>query len=69
MTRLPKKRGITQVEGDKSLILRQFEADIRLRASGIKLNIGFNFKLALPEVSFSQGLQNSVSKAIKMLKK
>ena len=23
MTRLPKKRGITQVEGDKSLILRQ----------------------------------------------
>jgi len=24
MTRLPKKRGITQVEEDKSLILRQF---------------------------------------------
>ena len=25
MTRLPKKRGITQVEEDKSLILRQFD--------------------------------------------
>ena len=27
MTRLPKKRGITQVEEDKSLILRQLNLD------------------------------------------
>ena len=29
MTRLPKKRGITQVEEDKSLILRQPHAQVR----------------------------------------
>ena len=37
--------------GFKSLILRWFEADIRLRASGIKLNIGFNF-----QTSFARGV-------------
>jgi hypothetical protein len=31
MTRLPKKRGITQVEEDKSLILRQFSAKLILK--------------------------------------
>ena len=31
MTRLPKKRGITQVEEDKSLILRQKFSDRKFR--------------------------------------
>jgi hypothetical protein len=35
MTRLPKKRGITQVEEDKSLILRQKMDDFLKQWNGI----------------------------------
>jgi hypothetical protein len=40
MTRLPKKRGITQVEGDKSLILRQNTAVFKVYL----IRLGNHFK-------------------------
>ena len=39
MTRLPKKRGITQVEEDKSLILRRY-AEVALKNSFVKARRG-----------------------------
>jgi hypothetical protein len=38
MTRLPKKRGITQVEEDKSLILRQIHFLLTLSAGDIPIH-------------------------------
>jgi hypothetical protein len=64
MTRLPKKQGITQVEEEKSLILRQNVCDASKDINDVNLCTDLDDSCIIPDEPINSGFLRKVTESI-----